>query len=496
MTDEEFFEMDPSWNFMTSSSDDELLFLKQLLISETQAHVMGVFVGNFFFNDKKANFVINRLNRLVKSEFIKIWSVNYDEFDEMVDSYDEIHGVKYNDIIQNDDDYSEIVFGYRIIKTKEFEAFLDMKLKNLQDDTIYNMLGEPSSKYSPEIIKLDYVTLPFQLQTDEIIKQINKYSSDYFQFMIEKQHKIDTFAVLLALEKNKSLKIINIFPKIKGKIRVDIERPKKINDKNDSSPVMIDNKSINNVLDELIVSGINITRSANENTALTWVDNEPLHNLLKSYQLWKGNVKNELDQNKIYRLIDTGVFYQGDGIPDFISGALYEHAYSIESQKLIKAIRIETEKQLDYLRKAKSDIFNLYRLENKELNDKNNIKNEAEFILHTNENIELRFNKETGGIVFGEIKDNIPFGTNEYNIFLFLLNSPSYKAEYKQLLRIMYPNKDFLKPLKEYQTDVWALNTTIRNIKKKLGILPMKNRKNQDIFQTLKNAKSYRLELN
>jgi hypothetical protein len=187
----------------------------------------------------------------------------------MVDSYDEIHGVKYNDIIQNDDDYSEIVFGYRIIKTKEFEAFLDMKLKNLQDDTIYNMLGEPSSKYSPEIIKLDYVTLPFQLQTDEIIKQINKYSSDYFQFMIEKQHKIDTFAVLLALEKNKSLKIINIFPKIKGKIRVDIERPKKINDKNDSSPVMIDNKSINNVLDELIVSGINITRSANENTALT-----------------------------------------------------------------------------------------------------------------------------------------------------------------------------------------------------------------------------------
>jgi hypothetical protein len=60
----------------------------------------------------------------------------------------------------------------------------------------------------------------------------------------------------------------------------------------------------------------------------------------------------------------------------------------------------------------------------------------------------------------------------------------------------MYPNKDFLKPLKEYQTDVWALNTTIRNIKKKLGILPMKNRKNQDIFQTLKNAKSYRLELN
>jgi hypothetical protein len=113
----------------------------------------------------------------------------------------------------------------------------------------------------------------------------------------------------------------------------------------------------------------------------------------------------------------------------------------------------------------------------------------------TKENLEFKFNRENGDVKLGGIQGNIAPGTQEYKILLCILESPSYITKYVTLLKTMYPNQNFEEPLKKHQVDMWALNTTIRNIKRTLGILPRKNAANKDIFRTLKKHKAYSLSL-
>jgi len=116
-------------------------------------------------------------------------------------------------------------------------------------------------------------------------------------------------------------------------------------------------------------------------------------------------------------------------------------------------------------------------------------------IFYTKDDVELKINKENGDVKLGKSEGNIAPGTQEYKVFLCLLESSSYIAAYKTLLKLMYPDKNFEGSLKEYQVDMWALNTVIRNIKKALGILPRKKATNKDIFRTLKKHKAYSLSL-
>jgi len=99
---------------------------------------------------------------------------------------------------------------------------------------------------------------------------------------------------------------------------------------------------------------------------------------------------------------------------------------------------------------------------------------------------DLKFNKENGDVKLGKVEGNLAPETNEYKVFLHLLESPSYMAKYTTLIELM--SKGAL-------LERLALDTVIRNIKMKLGILPKKKSKNKDIFQTLKNWKGYRLKL-
>ena len=106
---------------------------------------------------------------------------------------------------------------------------------------------------------------------------------------------------------------------------------------------------------------------------------------------------------------------------------------------------------------------------------------------------DLKFNKENGDVILGELKGNFAPETNEYKVFLCLLSNPSHMAKYTTLLEKMYPGKEFREPLKEHQVDRWALDSVMRNIRTTLGILPRENQRNKDIFQTLKNWKGYRI---
>jgi len=114
-------------------------------------------------------------------------------------------------------------------------------------------------------------------------------------------------------------------------------------------------------------------------------------------------------------------------------------------------------------------------------------------VFNTKANRKLKFNKENGDVILGEVKENFTPETNEYNVFLCLLNNPSHMAKYTTLLEKMYPGKEFKEPLKEHQVDRWALDSVMRNIKITLGILPRKKQRNKDIFQTLKKWKGYRI---
>jgi len=126
----------------------------------------------------------------------------------------------------------------------------------------------------------------------------------------------------------------------------------------------------------------------------------------------------------------------------------------------------------------------------------NEFKNSNKWLtFYTKDNVELKINKENGDVILGETEGNIAPGTQEYKILLCLLESSSYIAEYRTLLKLMYPNQNFEKPLKTCQVNMWALNTVIRNIKRELGILPRKNAINKDIFRTLKKHKAYSLSL-
>lgn len=357
--DEEFWERDPSWTFVLPQ-EKELFFIKKLFIAERKSWTMGVFISDFFFKKKDLNFVIHQLHFFANNGFIEIQDVNYAGFKMIVDSYNPLKGITYNEFVKNDDDYSDVVFRYEIVRKKELLNFLDEKIQIFQSDIIYNELGEPYSKYSPDIKKLDNIILPFQQQSKIVSELLRKQENDYFELILEQKKQVNILAVLLVFEKQQILKIVDMFVSKNDQITVQIEMPKNLNNKM-GTMIKKTSDEIINILDTLITTGINITRNANENNALAWINNDPLHILLKDYQLWKNDIKNKMDENEIYKLSDIGIFYQGDGIPDFISGMLYEYVGSPDSQKLIKTIRIETEKKLDLLRKLKSELFTVIR---------------------------------------------------------------------------------------------------------------------------------------
>lgn len=113
-------------------------------------------------------------------------------------------------------------------------------------------------------------------------------------------------------------------------------------------------KKIDKLLDKLIIKGINITRKAQEKDAIYSSDFNLLDNVHREYVLWKCDIKDLLNKPEIIKKIDIGVFYQHDSVPNLKGGIEYGNIRSEESQELLKNIRIETSKKLEYLRKTRS----------------------------------------------------------------------------------------------------------------------------------------------
>jgi len=100
----------------------------------------------------------------------------------------------------------------------------------------------------------------------------------------------------------------------------------------------------------------------------------------------------------------------------------------------------------------------------------------------------LIFSQPTGDFSLLKVKGNFAPDTQEFKVLLKLLTSEHYQAKSNDLLKITYPSKkEFGKPDRE------KLATIIKNIKIKMGILPLNKRKNKDIIQNLNTWKGYKI---
>ena len=114
-------------------------------------------------------------------------------------------------------------------------------------------------------------------------------------------------------------------------------------------------KNVNEILeklDKLVVEGVNITRLAQEGDAIYCSSSNVVDDAHRKYIIWKDDIKKLLNQEKIVKKIDIGILYQGDSVPNFKGGLEYGNVSSEKSQKLLKSIRTETSKKLEFLRET------------------------------------------------------------------------------------------------------------------------------------------------
>lgn len=98
----------------------------------------------------------------------------------------------------------------------------------------------------------------------------------------------------------------------------------------------------------------------------------------------------------------------------------------------------------------------------------------------------LVFNGNTGDFKYNKIEGNFTLDSQEYSVFWTILNSNDYLARYEKILENLgWANN---------KTSKSNLTRVIRNIKRKLKILPKNKKKNPDLFDNDKNV-SYRIIL-
>ena|SRR3989344_4458054 len=120
----------------------------------------------------------------------------------------------------------------------------------------------------------------------------------------------------------------------------------------------IKNEDILSKIEKLIVEGVNITKNAQESEAIYKIKNNDSVKFLAAvfhrYSVWKQKIKKLLNKEKIAKEIDIGILYEGNSVPDIRPGGIeYGDIQSEKSQELLRNIRIETSKKLDWLRQIK-----------------------------------------------------------------------------------------------------------------------------------------------
>ncbi|MBI5153460.1 MAG: hypothetical protein HZA36_03310 [Parcubacteria group bacterium] len=109
------------------------------------------------------------------------------------------------------------------------------------------------------------------------------------------------------------------------------------------------------LLSALEVEGINLTRKAQEDSAPYWEDSNHLENTFRGFHDWCQKIKDFIIDQKINSDI-ANFFFRADSVPPHYVG-LYEYRIDKEkSRELLKNIRIETSKKLDYLEKMRGEV--------------------------------------------------------------------------------------------------------------------------------------------
>lgn len=250
--------------------------------------------------------------------------------------------------------------------------------------------------------------------------------------------------------------------------------------KNESPKTGYNKKTITKHLDDLIVEGINITRAAKKDSVKlsSMKPIDFIYSVHRRYSFWIVSLKELLNKKEINDKIDIGFLYQGDSVPDFLGGLEYGDAHSEKCEKLIEYIRIETSKKIDLLRKVESKLINDNKAEELvTLPIKKELKN-ISVPLRTGH---LIINQDTGGVKLKKINENINPISEEFKILLKLARNLNKQCKYEELI-----NGNVTVDSKR------ALTFRIRNLKKILGILPAKKRKNKDFFKNIKGF-GYRL---
>jgi len=132
----------------------------------------------------------------------------------------------------------------------------------------------------------------------------------------------------------------------------------------------IKNEDILSKIEKLIVEGVNITKNAQESEAIYKIKNNDSVKFLAAvfhrYSVWKQKIKKLLNKEKIAKEIDIGILYEGNSVPDIRPGGIeYGDIQSEKSQELLRNIRIETSKKLDWLRQIKNKLSDKQKIDSK-----------------------------------------------------------------------------------------------------------------------------------
>ncbi len=101
--------------------------------------------------------------------------------------------------------------------------------------------------------------------------------------------------------------------------------------------------------------------------------------------------------------------------------------------------------------------------------------------------VALTLNDQTGSFIFYKTKGDLSPNGQEFKVLNTLLNSKNHQVNYLNLLKSYNHNIVTVSKISKYN-----LYVVIRNIKRKLAILPKTKNSNTDIFENKKNF-GYRL---
>jgi hypothetical protein len=218
-------------------------------------------------------------------------------------------------------------------------------------------------------------------------------------------------------------------------------------------------------IDGFVFEGMQIARDAQENDAIYKVrDSEDFDfsdNVFKRHWDWVERIKRTLNTKEINQKIDIGFLYDAKSVPKIKPGGIeYGNIRSEKSQELLKNIRIETNRVIEWLRGAKNKLLEI--------------------------NQEIENNKQN------RFPHKLPSGTDWGNITIKFLDSERvFIKAYKFEHQTDYSSMGFEDKRNHKADSQWELFLILS---KNNGVLSWKNSEAEDRFKKIKERLSKTLK--